>query len=86
MHDTLVPHSTNLDKQFGTLDVGHQGNGVLHGHPPGYVTLRNSRGVAMLTKGQVDHQTDLLLREVVGNVLIGGRAILTNPVVPIGSG
>ena len=39
----------------------------------------------MLTKGQVDHQTDLLLREVVGNVLVGGRAIFTGPIAPIGS-
>ena len=34
-----VQEGQTLHQQFGTLDVCHQGNRILYGNPPGYVTL-----------------------------------------------
>ena len=34
-----------LHQEFGALDVGHQGNGMLYGNASGDVALRNERSV-----------------------------------------
>lgn len=58
-----------LDSEFGTLDVGDEWYGVLDGQSPSDVTLGDGGRGAVKPHGEVDHQTDLTLTQVVGNVL-----------------
>ena len=58
-----------LDSEFGTLDVGDEWYGVLHSQSPGDIALGDGRRGSVKPHRQVDHQTDLTLTQVVGNVL-----------------
>ena len=62
-----LPH---LDKQLGTLDVSNQGYRVLDSHSSCNVTFGDCWCVAMLAQRKVNHETDLLLRKIVGYVFI----------------
>ena len=58
-----------LDSQLGTLYVSDERYRVLHSQSPGDVALSDGRGGAMKPHRKVDHQANLTLTQVVGNVL-----------------
>lgn len=71
----------DLDKEFGTLDIGDQGHSTVHSHPPCPVALGQHCGDAPGTTaahGQVHHKVEaLLLQEVRDTALLPFRALLS---------